>query len=175
MSDPFDALKPSLGLDDSGRLRLRGQEMILLPRHFFRFLIRNMRDLAGPDAMGEILGRAGHDGAHEFCRRHQELHGGSPGEVVAAYLDEMSLRGWGRFELRALDPRAGRLEVELTDSAMAAGDGDPSGHVIWRHAMCGAMDFVREAVGASWRPVADMEETGDGCRVSVYPDTSAEG
>lgn len=165
----FEALKPSLELEEDWRLRLRGQEMILLPRHFFRYILEHVERVAGPQAHHEIFGQAGYDGALAFCRKYHALHGGSPAEVVQAYLDEMSLRGWGHFRIHAIDVDSGRLEVHLEHSAIVPADDQLSGHVIWRHAMRGAMDFVQEQLGTQHTLNTEMEETSDGARLVVAP------
>jgi hypothetical protein len=167
MQREFEALKPQLNLDEDGRLRLRGQEMILLPRHFFRYIVENVERHAGPEAFDRIFGQAGYDGALQFCRKFHELHGGTPTEVVQAYLDEMSLRGWGRFQIVRIDPERCELQVELEGSALVPEGEARSAHIIWRHAMRGAMDFVQQQLGTQHSLTEELQETGHGCRISV--------
>jgi hypothetical protein len=36
----FEQIRSSLEINPQGRLLLKGQEMVLLPRHFFRYILR---------------------------------------------------------------------------------------------------------------------------------------
>jgi hypothetical protein len=146
-STDFELLRSSLELQANGRLALGGQPMILLPQHFFRNILREVHAAAGPERFQEIFCKAGYDGAITFCRRFMENHGCRPREAVEGYLAEMSLRGWGQFAVLRLEPEVGLMEVLLRDSAVA-GEGDlPSGNVIWRGAIRGAMAFLQESMG----------------------------
>ncbi len=143
----FEALRSRLEISDAGRLTLKEQEMILLPRHFFRYILREARAFAGPRAFRKIFAKAGYDGAVTFCRRFREVHGCTPRQAVKGYLKEMSLRGWGRFALARLEPEKGRLQALLRNSALAPERDLPSGHVIWEGSMLGALAFLRECMG----------------------------
>jgi len=147
-SGEFELLRSRLERDSSGRLVLHGQPMILLPRHFFRYILREVYQAAGPEAFGKIFRKAGHDGAVTFCRRFQEVHGSTPQEAVEGYLKEMSWRGWGQFHMVRLDAAAGYLEVSLRNTALAAEADLPSGNLIWEGAMLGALRFLQESLGS---------------------------
>lgn len=143
----FEELRARLRIGPDGALTLNAQAMILLPRHFFRYILREVSAAASPEAFRKIFWTAGRDGAVTFCCRFQEVHGCTPYQAVEGYLDEMSLRGWGRFAILHLVPDTGEMEVALRNSALAP-DGDlPSGNIIWEGAMCGAMAFLRETTG----------------------------
>ncbi len=173
----FEVLRSRLDLDAIGTLTLNGQAMILLPRHFFRYILREVKIAAGPEAFRKIFHKAGHDGALTFCRRFREVHCCTPREAVEGYLKEMSLRGWGQFGLVRLDPEAGTMEVLLRHAAVAAEADLPSGNVIWEGAMLGAMTYLRESLGG--QSVCEVnvrgEETqadcdgGPGFRIVVAP------
>lgn len=143
-SAAFEKLRSRLSLDDEGRLTLNGLPMILLPRHFFRYILREVHLAAGPQVFRKIFRQAGHDGALTFCRRFRETFQCSPREAVEGYFAEMSLRGWGRFQLVRLNPAAGELEVLLENSALAEEEDLPAGNIIWVGAATGAMTFLRE-------------------------------
>ncbi len=143
----FETLRGRLSLDAGGGLTLNGQSMILLPRHFFRYILRDVNAVAGPQAFRKIFHKAGYDGALTFCRRFREFHGCTPRDAVEGYLKEMSLRGWGQFRILLWEPESGRMEVLLTNSALAGEESLPSGNLIWEGAMLGAMAFLRESIG----------------------------
>ncbi len=169
----FERLREDIALAGDGRLRVRGQEMILMPRHFFRYIQRYVWEHAGEQTFAEIFARAGYDGAVQFCRVYQQLHGGSRREAVEAYLAEMSVRGWGHFSIRRLEPEAGAMEVELANSALAPQDGFPSGHVVWGEAARGALAFLRGEEGGA-RLRVRVEELPGGCRIHVEADRNGE-
>lgn len=143
----FENLRSRLQLDRQGTLTLNGQAMILLPRHFFRYILREVASAAGPEVFRAIFHKAGHDGAMTFCRRFQEVHRCSAREALEGYFREMSLRGWGHFAIERLDLEACTMEVSLRDSAVAGGEDYPCGNIIWEGAIWGAMTFLCESAG----------------------------
>jgi len=170
----FEALRSKLQMGHDSRLTLNGQEMLLLPRHFFRYLLRDVQTVSGQEAFRKIFWKAGHDGAMTFCRRFQEVHRCTPRQAVEGYLNEMSLRGWGQFSILRFEPQAGLMEVALRNSALPAEADLPSGDLIWEGAMCGAMAFVREGLGdlqhvptATGEPVQDKEDATSYYRIVV--------
>ena len=165
----FEEIRSSLEIDGAGRLLLKSQEMVLLPRHFFRYILREVNHRAEEGVFEDIFRKAGFDGAFTFCTRYREIHTCSPQEAVEAYLAEMSVRGWGAFDIELFIPDDGILHVVLSGSALIP-DGDlPSGHIIWKGAMVGA---VRSLPNISERTVLTetMEETADGCKITVRPE-----
>ena len=173
MSD-FESIRRGLRHDPAGGLILNGQAMILLPRHFFCYIMEQVEAVAGPDAFAAIYRRAGFDGAVTFCRRYREVRGCSPREAVEGYLEEMSLRGWGRYEILRFDPEECRLDVLLHDSALAHARIEGARHEVWAAAMEGAMAFLAESLGSARRPegreVAPLAADPPGaCRIEVRP------
>ena len=165
----FEEIRSSLEMSDAGRLLLKGQEMVLLPRHFFRYILREVSARAGEGAFEDIFYKAGYDGAYTFCTRYREINKCSPKEAVEAYLAEMSVRGWGAYDIETFIADDGVLHVVLSGSALIP-DGDlPSGHTIWKGAMVGA---VRSLPNISNDTVltATIEETADGCKIIVRPE-----
>lgn len=164
----FTGIRSALEINGAGRVLLNGQEMVLLPRHFFRYILREVNLRAGERVFEDIFYKAGFDGAFTFCTRYREINECSPREAVESYLAEMSVRGWGAFDIERFVPGAGVLDVVLKDSALVPEADLPSGHLIWKGAMVGA---VRSLPNMPERIalVAAMEETADGCRISVRP------
>ena len=143
----FEELRSRLQLGPDGTLTLNGQGMMLLPRHFLRYVLREVGAVVGAEAFRKMFWKAGRDGAVTFCRRFQEVHGCTRRQAVDGYLNEMSLRGWGRFTVLRLTPETGDMEVALRNSVLAPESDLPSGNVICEGAMCGAMAFLREVPG----------------------------
>ncbi|UCH46468.1 MAG: hypothetical protein JSU95_10050 [Betaproteobacteria bacterium] len=165
----FEEIRSSLEMNDAGRLLLKGQEMVLLPRHFFRYILREVNSHGGEGAFEDIFYKAGFDGAFTFCKRYREINKCSPQQAVEGYLAEMSVRGWGAFDIESFVPDDGILHVVLKGSALVPEGDLPSGHLIWKGAMVGA---VRSLPNITERTVlaATMEETADGCKITVRPE-----
>jgi len=168
----FESIRRNLSLDPDGSLTLNGLPMILLPRHFFLYIMEQVEAVAGPEALGRIYRKAGFDGAVTFCRRYAEVHHTQPRATVAGYLDEMSHRGWGRFEIVALDERVGRLEVRLYNSALSSARLRAPRHEVWVGAMEGAMSYLAESMGRphafAGREIAARAGDPEGaCRIHV--------
>jgi len=152
----------------NGRLLLEGQEMVLLPRHFFRYILREVHQHAR-NAFEDIFHKAGFDGAVMFCTRYREIHNCSPAQAVEAYLAEMSVRGWGTFDITSFIPDDGILQVVLTGSALLPEGDLPSGHLIWKAAMLGAVRSLPN-ISEHTALAATVEETADGCNITVRPE-----
>lgn len=147
--EKFKDLVSRLVLSPTGSLSLNGLPMVLMPRHFFRYIMREVHKAVSAETFRMIYWQAGFDGAVSFCEAYQKSHDCSPIEAVQGYLDEMSIRGWGHFSIQSLDPHAGSMEVMLTDSTLSA-DGDiPSGNLAWEGAMLGSMSFLQKKLKIS--------------------------
>ena len=81
----------------------------------------------------------------------------------------MSVLGWGAFDVESFDPDDGILHVALRGSALIP-DGDlPSGRLIWKGAMVGAVVCSLPNTPEGTALKATMEETTDRCKISVRP------
>jgi len=147
-NEKFKDLVSRLELSPSGSLTVNGLPMVLMPRHFFRYILREVHGAVSADAFRNIYWQAGFDGAVSFCESYQKSHACSPAEAVQGYLDEMSIRGWGQFFIESMDPASGRMEVLIKNSTLAA-DGDiPSGNLAWEGAMLGSMSYLQKGLQA---------------------------
>ena len=121
--------------------------MILLPRHFFRYILREVRAVVGDESYHAIFAAAGREGAIEFCRSFRQHHDSTPQEAVEGYLAQASLRGWGSLSLHAL--RRNRVEIHIEDSALSAEGNLPDGHAMWEGVAQGVLIFLRAESGLS--------------------------
>lgn len=152
----FKELVSKLDLSSGGDLSLNGLPMVLMPRHFFRYILREVNKAVSPEVFRKIYWQAGYDGAVSFCQAFQRSHNCTPREAVQGYLDEMSIRGWGHFSIQSLDPEKGTMEVLLENSALNA-DGDiPSGNLAWEGAMLGSMAFLQKQLTGKYTAGVDV-------------------
>ncbi|MBB3050280.1 hypothetical protein FHS23_001275 [Prauserella isguenensis] len=107
----------------TGKWSVDGLPMVLVPQHL---LVNNM------DAVEQRLGRdesallfrdAGRRSAFHWCAHESARLGLSGAAIVRHYLDRLSRRGWGRFEIDTLDPSRGALSVRVRHSALLPVDG----------------------------------------------------
>jgi len=146
-NNKFTVLVSRLKLSPRGSLTLNGLQMVLMPRHFFRYIMREVHKAVSAETFRKIYWQAGFDGAVAFCDSYQRHHGCSPLEAIQGYLDEMSIRGWGHFSIQSIDPQAGSMEVLLRDSSLAPEGDIPSGNLAWEGAMLGSMSYLQKALG----------------------------
>jgi hypothetical protein len=181
MPDPkLQELVSRLELDDAGRLTLNGLQMVLMPRHFFRYIMREVHQAVTPEVFRKIYWQAGYDGAVSFCEAFQKSHRCSAEEAVTGYLAEMSIRGWGHFSIQALNAQKGTMDVLLTNSALMADGSVPSGNLAWEGAMLGSMAFLQKrmpgpcvmAAQVHGREVAGTREGQSAFHISVTPQSS---
>ena len=107
MPESFKDLVSKLQLDATGSLTLNGLQMVLMPRHFFRYIMREVHKAVTPEVFRKIYWQAGYDGAVSFCESFQKNHGCSAQQAVVGYLEEMSIRGWGGFFYPGAEPARG--------------------------------------------------------------------
>jgi hypothetical protein len=139
----FQDLISRLELSSTGRLSLNGLPMVLMPRHFFRYILREVHRAVPAEVFQKIYWHAGYDGAVSFCESFRKSHSCSPQEAVVGYLAEMSIRGWGHYSIQSIDARTGTMKVVIQDSALVAEEGIPSGNLVWIGAMVGSVAFLR--------------------------------
>ncbi len=149
----FEKCRSRLRFGPSGRLSLEGQEMILLPRHFFRYILREVRTVVGEQSYHTIFAAAGREGAIEFCRSFRQHHDSTPEEAVEGYLAQASLRGWGTLSLLSLG--RDRVEIRIKDSVLSAEGDLPDGHAMWEGVAQGVLIFLRAESGLSHSGVPD--------------------
>lgn len=154
----------------TGVWRSNGLPMILLPRHF---MVNIWRELAG-GACEESLREAGRRSAAEWCRKEAERTGEDAPAVVRAYFASLSRRGWGRFEVQALDGRHGVARLHVYHSAFVAdGRAEPPACGFFAAWLEGAMAWLASAEGRSWLPEAVERHcaaaSGDFCELEARP------
>ena len=160
-TESFKKLVSELQLDATGSLSLNGLQMVLMPRHFFRYILREVHKAVTPEVFRKIYWQAGYDGAVSFCESFQRNHGCSAQQAVEGYLEEMSIRGWGNFSIQALNAQEGTMEVLLTNSTLVGESsipsGIPSGNLAWEGAMLGAMAFLQKTLPRPYTPGAQVQ------------------
>lgn len=141
--EAFHELKEALVLDENNRLMLGDVPMLLIPRWFFAGIHQRVVAAVGLDAAAKIYSGAGFEGAYNWCR--VQIEKGLTGRaVLEQYLDSMSHRGWGKFEIVEYDQEQGSSKIHYENSALAL-ETEPSEHPVcaW---FCGALEGAMQAI-----------------------------
>lgn len=145
----FDSLKGRLKLDKHYRLLLGIVPMILTPRWFFVNVQKELEKAGGLKLAKEVYYRAGFESAYKFCQTLRKAERIAGNRTVRAYLDSMSLRGWGKFKILLLDEEKGKGIFRLYQSAFGEEYGSVGRMVChcWPGAMAGAVQEIIDTHG----------------------------
>jgi predicted hydrocarbon binding protein len=174
-TEKFEQLLGQLELTGDNRLMLGPVAMVLMPRWFFVGIMKRVVQEAGPEVADRVYSGAGYEGAYNWAKV-QMAEGLSGRAVMEQYLGSMSCRGWGRFEIEAFEPAAGRGVFSFQNSALALELGSTGQAVcLWTAgAMAGGMQAILDAEGVdlkvSGREVECLSAGAECCRIVVEPE-----
>lgn len=103
---------------ETGRWNVDGLPMVLVPQHLLVNNLDAVERQVGRDESARLFRDAGRRSARHWCAHESARLGLSGAAVVRHYLDRLSCRGWGRFEIDTLDPVRGELRVRVRHSAL---------------------------------------------------------
>lgn len=103
----------------TGIWRTDGMPMLYVPRHFLANLLRDTEAALGSVAFRAMLFGSAETSARQWCAAEQRTHGFSALDTFRHYLKRLSQRGYGQFEITALDTDAGTATVVVRNSAFA--------------------------------------------------------
>lgn len=104
---------------ETGIWRTDGLPMLYVPRHFLANLLRDTEAALGREAFRAMLFGSAETSARQWCAAEQRTHGLSALDTFRHYLKRLSQRGYGQFEITALDAAAGTATVVVRHSAFA--------------------------------------------------------
>jgi predicted hydrocarbon binding protein len=93
--------------------------MIYMPRHFFVNYYMAMDAALGRQKHQDMLYQASHKSAWEWSAAEAKMHALRDIAVFRHYLARLSQRGWGRFDITAVDLAKGTADVRVDHSAFA--------------------------------------------------------
>ncbi len=141
--------------DDTGRWSVDALPMVLVPQHFILNHHRVLEEELGAERLEKLFHPAGYRSAYRWCEMEADHHGLSGEAVFRHYLRRLSQRGWGQFDILALDPAAGTGLIRLRHSVFV--DREKSDRrCCYRFSSWfeGALDFVRDGLGEGARVIA---------------------
>lgn len=105
--------------ESGGEWRMDGTPVLMLSREDMAQLQRVVAGGPSEPAWQAVARRS----AARWCTAEAERSGAAPAVVVARYLDSLSERGWGRFELLYCRPEDCGAGVRVHNSPFAAAPG----------------------------------------------------
>lgn len=172
---------PQIPIDvdpETGIWRTDGLPMIYLPRHFLVNLQKGIEAALGVEAYRSMIYTSSDLSALQWCREEARTHGLAPVDTFRHYLKRLSQRGYGLFDIVALDEAAGTATVTVRNSAFALGYGPDAGRPVcymFEGSFAGGMRYVLEATGRQQEPVcrevACAAEGYGECRFELRCDT----
>lgn len=160
---------------DSGHWSTYGLPMIYVPRHFFMGVVDTVQKAIGEEAAARQFYAAGYDAAYAWCAAEARAHGLAGMDVFHHYMDQLSRRGWGRFDGTGIDPETGTGVVRLYHSSFVAHFGTDSGRKVCQFCAGwppGGLAWVSDSLGRHWQPVGEevccAAEGFDHCELRVW-------
>ena len=112
-------MQPNIEIDVSeqtGVWTTDGFPMVYIPRHFLVNIHNATEQAMGRDAYKAVLDEAGARSAFYWCEREAQARNLDGPGVFKHYLDRLSARGWGQFEIASLSSESGTAEIVLRNS-----------------------------------------------------------
>lgn len=103
---------------ETGRWSVDGLPMVLVPQHLLVNNLEAVERQVGRDESAQWFRDAGRRSARRWCAHESARLGLSGAAIVRHYLDRLTRRGWGPFEIDTLDPARGELCVRVRHSAL---------------------------------------------------------
>jgi len=148
--ETFQQIKDQLELTADDRMVLGQVPMILTPLWFFVGIMKRVEEKAGRDTASAIFYEAGYEGAYNWAK--VQIENGLTGRAVMdQYLNSMTYRGWGRFEIVSFDRENGKGKFRFHNSAVALEYGRTGSRVcLWvPGALAGGFQAVLDHAGSN--------------------------
>lgn len=142
----IDEIKARLTMDKAHRLILAKLPMILTPRMFFVNIQKKVEELSGINTGHLVYYQAAFESAYRYMENSKRVYMITGKDLLQQYLDSLSVRGWGRFEILQLVEEKGEGRVRLNHSAIAEEFGRVGRSVchVWAGAMAGSIKFLAD-------------------------------
>jgi predicted hydrocarbon binding protein len=142
----IEDIKAQLTIDEEHRLILAKLPMIMTPRMFFVNIQKKIEEISGGDASRLIYYQAAFESAYNYMKNSKKLYMIAGTDLLQQYLDSLSIRGWGKFQILRLDEEKGEGCVQLKHSAIAEEYGSVGRTVChaWAGALAGAGQFLAD-------------------------------
>jgi len=140
----IDEIKAGLTMDKVHRLILAKLPMVLTPRMFFVNIQKKLEEVSDIDTGHVVYYQAAFESTFRYMENSKRFYRITGKDLLQQYLDSLSVRGWGEFEILELVEEKGEGRVRLNHSAIAEEFGRVGRSVChaWAGAMAGSMQFL---------------------------------
>ncbi len=160
-----------------------GLPMLYIPRHFMVNVHNGVERALGLGRYRDVLHEAGAKSAYYWCQKQEQTYDIAGVAVFDHYLERLTARGWGQFQLERFDVESGLAEIRLNNSIYALeskGMADHSTCYMFEGFIVGGLQYVAEHGGRK-QPAIECREVecaaqgAECCRFEVrfHPDTAA--
>lgn len=128
-----------------------GFPMIYVPRHFMVNLHRSIEAALGRDAYKSVLDDAGGRSAFTWCDGESKARHLDGMGAFRHYLDRLSARGWGQFEVVEFDLIRETATIHLRNSVyvlQAPQSSDETACYMFEGFLAGGFQFVLQSLGS---------------------------
>lgn len=135
--------------DDTGVWTTNNLPMLYVPRHFFLNNHMMVEGAIGRETYARALYDAGYKSAWFWCEAEAKEHGLQGFDVFHHYMNRLSQRGWGQFDVVGLDEQTGTGRVVVRNSAFVLGADAVTGRACYMFAgwFPGSLEWVGENLG----------------------------
>ncbi|MCA4135633.1 DUF5943 domain-containing protein [Arthrobacter sp. M4] len=143
---------------ETGRWMTDSLPMLYVPVHFFVNNHLAIEKELGVERYACLLYDAGYKSAWSWCEHEGEVHGLKGQAVFEHYMNRLSQRGWGQFEILDFDLDAATASVAVRHSVFHRPDeaGHRTGDYMFTGWFAGAMDQILSASGRAARTRAEQ-------------------
>lgn len=143
---------------ETGRWITDSLPMLYVPVHFFVNNHRAVEKEIGVERYSRLLYEAGYRSAWTWCEHEAKVHRLEGAAVFEHYMNRLSQRGWGLFEILELDVEEGTAAVSITHSAFNRPDetGERTGDYMFTGWFAGAMDWILDTADSNIRTQAEQ-------------------
>ncbi|MDX3926195.1 MAG: DUF5943 domain-containing protein [Shinella sp.] len=125
-------MQPTVKIDVSeatGVWETDGLPMVYVPRHFMLNIHNAVEDALGLSAYKSVLYDAGARAAYHWCKTQAENQNLDGVRVFEHYLERLTARGWGQFQIVDIDPGASAT-ITVKNSIYVLGGRPGPGHPV---------------------------------------------
>ena len=142
-------IKASLTMDKAHRLILGNLPMILTPRMYFVNIQKKVEEISGIETGHLIYYQSAFEIAYRYMENSKRVYRITGRDLLQQYMDSVSVRGWGEFEILHVDGKKGEGRVRLKNSAIAEEFGMVGRSVCYglAGAIAGAIQFLSDQQG----------------------------
>lgn len=156
-------MKPAVDIEvdeDTGVWTTDGLPMLYIPRHFMLGIHDSVEQALGRERYRAVLSESGRASAYFWCKQQAQARQLDGIAAFRHYLDRLSARGWGRFELEDAAFDQGSATVKLVNSVYVLGRQRPAEEpacYMFEGFIVGGLTYLAEDKGLTFSSIVCRE------------------